>query len=93
MKKIMVELTSDQEEYLSKVSTICRRNTSDFIREALICLLPLDEYIQIKKDFIELRDKNREDIDAREFERIKKKIENLNSSTGERLKRIGFMKN
>jgi len=68
-------------------------NTSDFIREALICLLPLNEYIQIKKDFIVLTDKNCEDIDVLEFNKIKKRIDRLNATTGERLKRIGFMKN
>ncbi|MBN1153500.1 hypothetical protein JXB12_01125 [candidate division KSB1 bacterium] len=93
MKKIFIELTKDQEEYLKQVSNICKRDTSDFIREALICLLPLDEYMQIKKDFIVLRDKNCKDIDAAEFERIKKRIDELNASTGNRLKRIGLIKN
>jgi len=93
MKKITVELTSDQEEYLNQISSICNKNTSDFIREALICLLPLNEYIQIKKDFIVLTDKNCEDIDVLEFNKIKKRIDRLNATTGERLKRIGFMKN
>jgi hypothetical protein len=83
MKTITVELTNDQFEILEHVSKMCEKNTPELIKEALLCLIPLNEYIGVKNHLIELRDKNNPTA--------RKTIQNINDSTNRRLKRIGIL--
>lgn len=56
MKVVEVNDSDIQSEILDYVNKININQTPDFIKEALIYLLPLDEYAKIKDDFIVLND-------------------------------------
>lgn len=83
MKTITVELTNEQFEIFEHICRLCEKSTSDFIKEALICLLPLNEYIEVKNQLIETHN---------EISPITSQtIHEINNSTSRRLKRIGIL--
>lgn len=90
MKQITLEFTNDQSEVLDHISHMCEKSTADFIKEALICLLPLNEYIAAKNDLIVSRN-NHEFEDVKTKKLVTERIHNINISTSTRLKRIGIM--
>ncbi len=91
MKSINVNFSNDQCEALEEISKLCQKDTPDFIREALICLLPLNEYIDAKNNLIELTDNNEPHQDSQIIIEAANNIQNVNSSTVTRLKRLGFI--
>ena len=91
MQVINVELTNDQTEYLEQISRICKKNTSDFIREALVCLLPLNEYIELKKNIVVLQNEKDFDHKTEAIHDLEQQLKNINVSASNRLKRIGIL--
>ncbi len=91
MKVITVELSNDQTEYLEQVSQLCRKKPSDFIREALICLLPLNEYIELKRNIVELQNEEETEDNNDMIEDLQKQMIHIQTSANNRLKRIGII--
>ncbi|MEE4311318.1 MAG: hypothetical protein V2J62_05565 [candidate division KSB1 bacterium] len=88
MKSYNVEFSNDQSEFIERISTLCDKDATDFIREALICLLPMNEYIAVKKNLIVLQ-KDRGAKRVKDV--IEKQIRDINQSLGKRLKHIGII--
>jgi len=93
MKKITIEFTIDEFDVLDHISTICNKNTDDFIKEALFCLLPLNEYTEIKQNLVVLRNTGEVNKRKKLTEEITRQIEDVNVSAGKRLKRLGMLRN
>lgn len=91
MKEIRIEFSNDQCEVLDHISRMCKKDTSDFIREALVCLLPLNEYIEAKNNLIVLKNKHRALENQQALKQLSEKIREINISTSNRLKRIGIL--
>lgn len=91
MKSINVQFSNDQCEALEEISKLCQKNTPDFIREALICLLPLNEYVNAKNNLIELTDNTESHHDSQIIIEASNNIQNVNNSTVNRLKRLGLI--
>jgi hypothetical protein len=90
MKTITIEVTNEQFEYLGQVSQICNRKTSEFIKEALMCLLPIDEYSAVKNDLIIIKDGSAYPRKTT-AQNLKQQMRYINMSTSKRLKRIGML--
>src|SRR4030042_2707410 len=90
MKEIKIEFSNDQSEVLDYISQMFKKDTSDLIREALVCLLPINEYIELKRNLIVLQDQNDLDTDKKVYNTMANRIHDINISTSERLKRIGI---
>lgn len=90
MKTVQVEFSNEQVEILEQISKMCDKNASDFIREALVCLLPLDEYAAVKNNHIIVKNKNLKNH-KKEDDKIDNRLKNINLSTTRRLHRIGML--
>jgi len=93
MKLIEVEFTNEQCEALEQISKLCNKNAPDFIKEAMICLLPLNEYAELKHNLVKLKKEKRFSNNNSDFEKMSQDIKNVNASTSERLRRLGIMEN
>ena len=91
MKSINVNFSNDQIEALEEISKLCKKDTPDFIREALICLLPLNEYIGAKNNLIELNGNTEPHHDPQIIIEAANNVQNVNNSTVNRLKRLGLI--
>ena len=49
MKELTLTLTDDQVEILDNISNRCGKSSSEFIRDTVFSILPLNEYIAIKR--------------------------------------------
>ena len=91
MKSINVTFSNEQCEALEDISKLCQKDAPDFIREALICLLPLQEYVEAKHNLIELSER----FDAENSEQVvieaTNNIQNIHNSAMIRLKRLGII--
>jgi len=87
MKEISFHLSDEQSDVLNYISKMCKKDTSDFVKEALICLLPMNEYIEFKHQLIDLNNnKNQQMTDY-----MSNTMQTMNTSTSQRLKRIGLI--
>ena len=91
MKEIKIEFSNDQCEVLEHISKMCKKDTSDFIKEALVCLLPVNEYIEIKRNLIVLQNEDKLTENQKAIKEITERIHDINISASERLKRIGVL--
>ncbi|MBD3289897.1 hypothetical protein GF337_13910 [candidate division KSB1 bacterium] len=91
MKSINVTFSNEQCEALDDISKLCRKDTPDFIREALICLLPLNEYAEAKTNLIELTNRFETENDDQVVIEAASNIQNIHNSAVNRLKRLGLI--
>ena len=91
MKEIKVEFSNDQSEVLDYISKMCKKDTSDFIKEALICLLPVNEYIAYKQNLIVMKNDTGPENKQHDLNEMNNQMQQINESTNSRLKRIGII--
>ena len=91
MNELTLKLTDDQAEILDNISNMCGKSSSDFIRDTVFNILPLNEYIAIKR-YLGVVDKLKEKKDNKKvIKNITNIVNDIQLSANARLKRIGVL--
>ena len=89
MKGITVKLTDEQVEILENISNMCGKTSSDFITDTLVTLLPLNEYIAIRRYLAVLKKLKADNENQKVIKSLTEIVNDINISANARLKRIG----
>ena len=91
MKEVTLTLTDDQVEILDNISNMCGKSSSDFIKDTVFTVLPLNEYIAIKR-YLGVAEKLKErKHNKKVIKNITNIVHDIQNSANARLKRIGVL--
>jgi len=91
MKELTLTLTDDQVEILENISNMCGKTSPEFIRDTVFTILPLNEYIAIKR-YLGVAEKLKGNKENKKvIKNITETVNNIQLSANARLKRIGVL--
>ena len=91
MKELTLRLTDDQVEILDNISNRCGKSSPEFIRDTVFSILPLNEYIAIKR-YLGVVDKMKNKKGNKKvIKSITEIVNDIQLSANARLKRIGAL--
>jgi len=91
MKEVILTFTDDQVEILETISNKAGKSSSEFIRDTVFTILPLNEYIAIKR-YLSIAEKLKGKKENRKvLKSITQTVNNIQLSANARLKRVGVL--
>ena len=91
MKELTLTLTDDQVEILDNISNRCGKSSSEFIRDTVFSILPLNEYIAIKRYLGVVGKLKSKKGNKKAIKNINEMVNDIHLSANARLKRIGVL--
>jgi len=91
MKEVTLKLTDDQVEVLNSISNMCGKSSTDFIRDTVFTILPLNEYIAIKRYLNVAQKLKGKKENKKVIKTIAATVSDIQLSANARLKRIGVL--
>jgi len=91
MKEVILKLTDDQVEILETISNMAGKSSPEFIRDTVFTILPLNEYIAIKRYLAVAEKLKGKKENKKVLKNISATVNNIQLSANARLKRIGVL--
>ncbi|MBC8184336.1 hypothetical protein H8E88_24845 [candidate division KSB1 bacterium] len=91
MKELTLTFTDDQVEILETISNIAGKSSPEFIRDTVFTILPLNEYIAIKRYLSVAKKLRGYKENKKVIKSIAETVNTIQLSANARLKRIGVL--